>query len=121
MEESALTMTMVVPVEAVPVPIVMDAHGVIKIKGSRVTLETVLGAFKDGATAETIVQQYPTLQLGDVYAVVAYYLRDKANVDAYLDEQERLNEEVQRRNEERFPPDGIRERLLARKHQLENG
>ncbi|MEO0869309.1 MAG: DUF433 domain-containing protein, partial [Cyanobacteria bacterium J06642_11] len=38
----------------------------------------------EGATAEEIVEQYPSLQLADVYSVISYYLRRKTEVDAYL-------------------------------------
>lgn len=112
-------MGLVITVEAPP--IVIDSHGVAKITGTRVTLETVLGAFNDGAIPEEIVHQYPTLKLGDVYAVVAYYLREKSTVDAYLTEQEQIGERVRRENEARFPPNGIRERLLSRKREQEIG
>lgn len=44
-----------------PIPLRSDADGVIRVAGTRVTLDTVAYAFKHGATAEEIVQQYPTL------------------------------------------------------------
>lgn len=108
-------MTMVVPVEALPVPITMDAHGIIKIGDTRVTLRTVVGAFNNGATPEEILQKYPTLQLGDVYAVVTYYLRERETVDKYIAEQREKSAKFRDEIEAHFPPDGIRERLLARK------
>ena len=37
-----------------------------------------------GATPEAIVQRYSTLTLSDVYAVIAYYLRHRRDVEAYL-------------------------------------
>ena len=54
-------------------------------------------AFQDGATPETIVQRYPTLTLPDVYGVIAYYLRHRAEVEQYLATRERKAEEVSRR------------------------
>lgn len=54
-------------------PLEMDAHGVIRVGKTRVTLDTVVAAFDEGATAEEIVQQYPTLLLADVYSVIGYY------------------------------------------------
>jgi hypothetical protein len=41
------------------IPLTADAHGVLRIGHTRVTLDTVLAAFAEGATAEEIVQQYP--------------------------------------------------------------
>jgi len=60
-------------VEPQPVPLSTSPKGVVRISGTRVTLDTVVGAFLDGATPETIAQQYPSLQLADVYAVLGYY------------------------------------------------
>lgn len=97
------------------VPIHTDAHGVVRVAGTRVTLETIVDAFAAGATAEEIAQQYPTVPLADVYSVIAYYLRHQPEVEAYLKEREALAARVRQEVEERFPSAGIRERLLARR------
>jgi uncharacterized protein (DUF433 family) len=102
-------------VQAQPVPLTTDDDGVVKIRGSRVTLDTVAEAFDQGATAEEIVQQYPTLQLADVYAVIAYYLGHRTEVGEYRARRERQADDVRRRVEAQQPPDGIRERLMARR------
>jgi uncharacterized protein (DUF433 family) len=47
-------------------------------------LDTVIQAFTDGATAEEIAQQYPSLSLADIYQVNGYYLRSPSDVEAYL-------------------------------------
>jgi hypothetical protein len=57
----------------------------------------------------------PPLDLADVYAVIAYYLRHRAEVDAYLQEREQQAREIRRQIEARFDPTGVRERLLARR------
>lgn len=87
----------------------------IRVGRTRVTLDTVVYAFNHGATAEEIVQQYAALRLGDVYAIIAYYLHAQAEVDAYLQQRERQAAAVRRQNEQRFERAGIRERLLARR------
>ena len=92
-----------------------DAHGVIRIGGTRVTLDTVISAFQEGLTAEEIVQQYPSLALADVYAVIGYYLRRRSEIEAYLASQKRQAEEARRLDEAKLDPRGIRERLLARR------
>jgi uncharacterized protein (DUF433 family) len=66
---------MALQVLAEPAPLKADSDGVIRVGGTRVTLATIVIAFHQGATAETIVQQYPSLTLADVYAVIGYYLR----------------------------------------------
>src|SRR5262245_5205020 len=55
-----------------PAPLVEDGHGVIRIAGSRVTLDSIVALFDRGATAEEIVQSFPTLALADVYATLSY-------------------------------------------------
>ena len=96
-------------------PLTTDADGVVRVGGTRVTLETVVGAFHDGATADEIVQQYPSLALADVYAVISYYLHERAEVDAYLRQERQRSEQVREQNERQFDPTGVRERLLARR------
>jgi len=99
------------------IPLETDADGVIRIKGSRVTLDTVVAAFTEGATAEEIFQQYPTLALADIYAVVGYYLRRQTEVDAYLSQRQEKAGQVRKLNESRFNPQGVRERLMSRRKQ----
>lgn len=97
------------------IPLQTDSTGVIRIAGTRITLDTVVGAFCDGATAEEIVQQYPSLNLADVYHVIGYYLRRTSEVDAYLQARKVDGEALRRQNESRFDPHGVRARLLARR------
>ncbi len=74
-------------------------------------------AFLEGATAEEILAQYPSLQLSDIYTVIGYYLGHKTEVDGYLLERQRRADEVRQETEKRFNPVGIRDRLLARRNQ----
>jgi uncharacterized protein (DUF433 family) len=97
------------------VPIHTDADGAVRVGGTRVTLDTVVTAFDAGATAEEIVQQYPSVALADVYSVIGYYLRHPSEVRAYLTQRQQQSAEIRQQNEQRFDPSGIRERLLARR------
>lgn len=54
------------------------------VAGSRVSLDSVVYAFLEGQTAETIAQSFPVLALEQVYGSVAYYLANRAEIDAYL-------------------------------------
>jgi uncharacterized protein (DUF433 family) len=65
-------------------PLHADAHGVLRIGATRVSLDSVLAAFHAGSTPEEIAQQFPSIELADIYDVVAYYLRHRADVDGYL-------------------------------------
>ena len=84
-----------------------------RVGGTRVTLDTVVAAFLEGATAEEIA--YPVLALADVYAAIGYYLRHRSEVEAYLDQRRQAGERVRGENAARFDPAGIRARLLARR------
>jgi hypothetical protein len=80
-----------------------------------VTLDTIVEAFLEGATAEEIAQQYPSLDLADVYAAIAYYLKHRADMDTYLQHRQNQADKVRRQNESRFDPHGVRARLMARR------
>jgi uncharacterized protein (DUF433 family) len=97
------------------VPLSADAEGVLRVGNTRVTLDVLVACFADGATAEEIVQRYPTLQLADVYQVIGYYLRHPSEVQAYLRQRRDQAEGIRRQNETRFDPSGVRDRLLARR------
>lgn len=97
------------------VPLEPDGHGVMRVGKTRVTLDTLVAAFTQGATAEEIVQQYPSLQLADVYSVLGYYLRHQAEVQEYLQQRQAQHEAAQRHDERLLDPQGIRARLLARR------
>ncbi|PSB23882.1 DUF433 domain-containing protein [Stenomitos frigidus] len=99
------------------IPLAADATGVVRISKTRVTLDTVVTAFLEGATAEEIKEQYTSLQLSDIYVVIAYYLRHPIEVDAYLAERQNLAAAVRQKAEKRFSPLGIRDRLLSRRNQ----
>jgi len=98
-----------------PLPFAPDPDGVMCIGGTRVTLDTVVAAFREGMTAEGIAEQYPSLRLADVYAAIAYFLNHAEQVDAYLRARQQLAADVRRDNEARFDPAGVRDRLLARR------
>ncbi len=98
-----------------PAPITKDQDGVLRVAGTRVTLDSIVMAFDLGATPEEIVQRYPAVDLASAYAVIAYVLRHRESVDAYLSERSTAASKAQAEVETRFPPDGLRARLLARR------
>jgi uncharacterized protein (DUF433 family) len=74
-------MTLAIALEAAPIEI--DAHGVVRVAQTRVTLDTVVTAFLEGCSPEEIKQQYPSLQLSDIYLVIGYYLRHRDEVHKF--------------------------------------
>jgi uncharacterized protein (DUF433 family) len=98
-----------------PIPIHTDDDGVIRVGGTRVTLDTLVAAFDAGATAEEFVIRYPSLSLPDVYSVIAYFLHHQEEVRAYVATRDQRRADARRENETRFDPSGVRQRLLARR------
>ncbi len=98
-----------------PIPLVTGNDDVMRVRGTRVTLETVWSAFAEGATAEEIAQRYPSISLADAYQVIGYCLRHGAALDTYLERRSREMRETKAANESLWPAAGIRERLTARR------
>lgn len=67
-----------------PIPLRQEPGGVYRVGASRVLLELVIREFQNGATPESIVQSYSTLNLTDVYAVISYYLANPEPIEEYL-------------------------------------
>jgi predicted RNase H-like nuclease (RuvC/YqgF family) len=83
-------------------------------------LDVVIRGFKNGGTPESIVDGSSILELADVCAVIAYYLRHHKDVDAYLqarrEDAEKLQQEIEAQHPRRSD---LRAKLLARRAQME--
>ncbi len=101
--------------QAQPPPLLEDEHGVIGVGGTRVSLESVVIAFDRGASAEEIVESLPTLGLATVYSSLAFVLNSRSIVDEYLLRRRAQVDELRAEAERRFPAQGLRARLLARR------
>lgn len=95
------------------IPIRTDEHGRLRIGNTRVLLDLVIYAYWRGQTPESITDSYPSLSLDDVYLAIGYYLRHRAEIDAYLRQQEAEAEASQREYEAAHPRKLTREVLLA--------
>lgn len=93
----------------------MDGQGVVRISTTRIPLDTVVDYYNLGQSAEEIHVAFPTLQLRDIYSVIAYYLGHRDAVDSYVDQNRRIAAEIREQIETRSPQAGLRERLLARR------
>ncbi len=100
-----------------PMPIRRDEHGVLRVGDTRVMIDGVIYSFLQGATPETIVSQYPTLTLADVFLVVGYYLNHRTEIDAYLRHQEAEAQRIRREWEAEYPPKLTKADLEARLRQ----
>ena len=106
---------MSVVVSTSEVKLIKTEAGVLRVGNSRVSLDTVIIAFSQGATPEQIVEDYDSLELSEVYAVISYYLQNREEVEDYLVKRKVQREELRRQIESRCNPQGIREKLLARR------
>lgn len=98
-------------------PLYEDEAGAVRVGHSRVLLETVIRAFQDGASPESIVNRYSTLSLSDVYNTIAYYLRHQDAVEVYLSQREQFAESLQQRLSSIQPDLSlIRARLLSQRN-----
>jgi uncharacterized protein (DUF433 family) len=97
------------------VPLFTDPHGTIRVRGTRVTLDIIITAFGAGATAEEIVQRFPSVASADVYQIIAHYLNHTAQIDTYLSDRKAEAERLEREAETRSDPIGVRSRLMARR------
>ena len=74
------------------------------IRGSRVSLDSVVYRFLEGLAPDTIQSEcFPTLTLEQVYGAITYYLRNREEMDAYLKESERGYADFKERIRSEYP------------------
>lgn len=112
----AAIVDMNLPINPQPVPLRVSEDGVVLIGKTRVPLDTVVVEYKQGANAEEIAEQFSALDLADIYAVISYYLHHQDDVEQYLQQRQQQSEAIHAENEKRFPSQGLRDRLLARRN-----
>ena len=95
-------------------PVHSDANGVLRVGGTRVTLDTVVNAYETGATAEEIALAYDALALAQVYATIAYYLQNKTSLDPYLTSRRQAAQDALNEIARRQAMTDMRQRLIAR-------
>jgi len=102
------------PLHAERPPLRVDEGGAVRVGKSRISLDLVIEQYENGMRPEDMVRAYDTLGLADVHAVIAFYLRHRDEVRAYL---KRRAEEAQalRAKIEAEHPRVAREELLARR------
>lgn len=102
------------PLHAVPPPLRLEEGGVVRVGHSRVSLDVVVEQYDNGMTPEDLVRAYDSLDLADVHAAIAYYLRYREQVWDYM--KRRTDEAAaQRQQIEAERPRVTREELLARR------
>lgn len=82
---------------------VEQRDGAYRIAGTRVSLDSVVYAFRRGASPESIQRSYPTLTLEQIYGAVAFYLAHTEEIDRHLEAGEKESEEMRRAQREAHP------------------
>lgn len=96
------------------IPLAEDASGVIRVENTRVTLDSVVLAYCEGASPEEIAERFPAITLTAVYAAITFYLQNRTEVDAYLKRREAETQRGRMQVESRPGAKEFRQRLLAR-------
>lgn len=86
-----------------PLPLERDASGVIRIGGTRVSLDSVVLTYQTGASIQELAEAFPDLDLPDLHASIAYYLRHRQEIDPYLEERRRAAQAVEQDFRRDFP------------------
>jgi uncharacterized protein (DUF433 family) len=79
---------------------VEQLDGVYRIGGTRVSLDSVVYAYRRGASPESIQRSFPSLTLGQVHGALAFYLSHQTEVDSYLIQGEKEFERLQETSHE---------------------
>ena len=103
--------------KTIPLRLLTDEYGAIRVGNTRVTLSSLIYANLQGETPEGIHESFDTVSLADIYAVLAYYAENQAAVEDYLREETALFEQGRREAEARMTPEQ-RARHEALKAQL---
>ncbi|MEH2332547.1 DUF433 domain-containing protein [Nostoc sp.] len=70
---------------------------------TRISLDSIVYAFLNGESPESITQNFPLLSLEQVYGAIAFYLANRELVDAYLKESQAKFEKLQQSFREKNP------------------
>lgn len=100
------------------IPLAAHETGTIRVAGSRVTLDVLADAWHSGATPEQIVDQFDSLKLPDVYAVITWMLRHSDDLKLYLERRKSEAEQIRIQVTGNQSQAGLRERLMARAQKL---
>jgi uncharacterized protein (DUF433 family) len=103
--------------DACPALLTRTSEGVLRITGTRITLDSVIQAFHDGATPEEMCQDFPSLPLAQVYGILAFYLNQQDALDAYLAEQAQTSTIIRQELQTTYAAffTDLRRRLTARR------
>ncbi len=99
------------------IPLTISKDGTIRIKGTRLPVDRIIYLHNQGEIPESIYDSFPSdaYTVADIYAIIAYYLSNKAKFDKYLAKREKEAEKIRKEIESR---PGYKENQLKLKDKL---
>ena len=100
------------------VPLVQWENGSVRVRNSRVTLETIVHRMQVGDTAEDIHDGFPTVSVTQIKEILGWYFDNQADADEYLHQVEEEGERLRQWAESQPGYKEWHEKLLRRKEEL---
>lgn len=89
----------------ITIPLQTDENGTIHVRNSRVTLDTLIARYQQGKSPEAIHEGFPTISLDYIYAIIAYYLANRNELDIYLQQRKADAERIRQEIEANYTPE----------------
>ncbi len=102
-------------------PLHQDDRGAIRVIGSRITFDTLMGAYQRGDSLEEIYEGFPSLSLAQIKSVIDWYLTHTAEADKYLAKGDAEEEELIKRLQSDPRHQELRELIKQRWEQMQTG
>ena len=62
-----------------------NKYGEIRLAGHRIGLIHIVDRYREGYSSEAILDEFPTLPPATIDKVIAFYLKNRAEIDSYID------------------------------------
>ena len=100
------------------IPLTQDDNGTIRVKGSRITIDTLVAAYLQGDTVGDIHEGFPSVSPEKIEKIISWYLANRSELDEYIRQRDEEAEILRREIESEPGYIALREKLLRRKAQL---
>jgi len=103
-------------------PYIEERNGGYYLRGSRMSLDSIVYHWLEGQSAEQIRDSFPSLRLVEIYGAITYYLEHQAEIDRYLKEGDALFEAQRAAAEDADPAwhAELRRRMVEARERLES-
>ena len=90
--------------EAATIYVQKTLEGGWRIADSRVSLDSIVYSYWENKSPETIAEEFPTLSVEQIYGAIAFYLKNKVEIDHYLSQQDIKWQQLAQESEARHEP-----------------